>query len=138
LKSYQKNAFSGFCQKFQQAMHEVENFFCQFPNPWTLRVSGMGGYTSKCEKSQNHCTLAHTPCKCAVGRGGKHDMYRIRLYSGNRRSTILVFSSGCSLKWSCKGFFKQRIPAIKSFNHRSQFSPLGKCNMFLRVKICTV
>jgi len=31
-------------------MHEVEKFFCQFPNPWTLRVSGMGGYTSKCEK----------------------------------------------------------------------------------------
>jgi hypothetical protein len=26
------------------------NFFCQFPNPWALRVSGMGGYTSKCEK----------------------------------------------------------------------------------------
>jgi hypothetical protein len=51
------NAFSGFCQKFPQAMHEVENFFCQFPNPWTLRVSGMGGYTSKCEKSPNHCTL---------------------------------------------------------------------------------
>ncbi len=25
-------------------------FFCQFPNPWTLRVSGMGCYTSKCEK----------------------------------------------------------------------------------------
>ena len=31
-------------------MDEVENFFCQFPNPWALRVSGMGGYTSKCEK----------------------------------------------------------------------------------------
>jgi hypothetical protein len=31
-------------------MDEVENFFCQFPNPWTLRVSGMGCYTSKCEK----------------------------------------------------------------------------------------
>jgi hypothetical protein len=29
-------------------------FFGQFPNPWALRVSGMGGYTSKCEKSQNH------------------------------------------------------------------------------------
>ncbi len=42
-------------------MHEVENFFSQFPNPWTLRVSGMGGYTSKCEKSQNHCTLMDTP-----------------------------------------------------------------------------
>jgi hypothetical protein len=53
----QKNAFSGFCQKFPQAMHEVEKCLCQFPNPWTLRVSGMGGYTSKCEKSQNHCTL---------------------------------------------------------------------------------
>jgi hypothetical protein len=52
-----KNAFSGFCQKFQEAMDEVENFFCQFPNPWALRVSGMGCYTSKCEKSQNHCTL---------------------------------------------------------------------------------
>ncbi len=35
------------------------NFFCQFPNPWALRVSGMGGYTSKCEKSQNHCNLVN-------------------------------------------------------------------------------
>jgi hypothetical protein len=40
-------------------MDEVENFFFQFPNPWTLRVSGMGGFTSKCEKSQNHCTLEY-------------------------------------------------------------------------------
>ncbi len=31
-------------------MDEVETFFCQFPNPWALSVSGMGGYTSKCEK----------------------------------------------------------------------------------------
>jgi hypothetical protein len=38
-------------------MDEVEIFFCQFPHPWALRVSGMGCYTSKCEKSQNHCTL---------------------------------------------------------------------------------
>jgi hypothetical protein len=37
-------------------MDEVKNFFCQFPNPWTLRVSGMG-YTSKLGKNQNHCTL---------------------------------------------------------------------------------
>jgi hypothetical protein len=57
LKLDQKNAFSGFCQKFPQAIDEVEIFFCQFPNPWALRVSGMGCYTSKCEKSQNHCTL---------------------------------------------------------------------------------
>jgi hypothetical protein len=33
LKLDQKNAFSGFCQKFPQAIDEVENFFCQFPNP---------------------------------------------------------------------------------------------------------
>jgi hypothetical protein len=32
-------------------------FFLPIPNPWALRVSGMGCYTSKCEKSQNHCTL---------------------------------------------------------------------------------
>ncbi len=31
-------------------MDEIENFFCQFQNPWALRVSGMSGYTSKCEK----------------------------------------------------------------------------------------
>jgi hypothetical protein len=29
---------------------KLKIFFCQFPNPWALRVSGMGGYTSKCEK----------------------------------------------------------------------------------------
>jgi hypothetical protein len=46
-----KNTFSGFCQKFPQATDEVENFFFfQFPNPWTLSVSGMGCNTSKCEK----------------------------------------------------------------------------------------
>jgi hypothetical protein len=50
LKLDPKNAFPGFCQKFPQAMDEVENVFCQFPNPWALRVSGMGGYTSKSEK----------------------------------------------------------------------------------------
>ncbi len=47
-------------------MDEVENFFCQFPNPWALRVSGMGGYTSKSEKSQNHCTLVYTTGKMVV------------------------------------------------------------------------
>jgi hypothetical protein len=52
-----KNTFFGFCQKFPQAMDEDENFVCQFPNAWALWVSGMGCYTSKCEKSQNHCTL---------------------------------------------------------------------------------
>jgi hypothetical protein len=40
---------------------KLKNFFCQFPNPWTLRVSGMGGYTSKCEKkSKSLHPSAHT------------------------------------------------------------------------------
>jgi hypothetical protein len=42
-------------------MDKVEIFFGQFPNPLALRVSGMGCYTSKCEKSQNHCTLIVDP-----------------------------------------------------------------------------
>ncbi len=36
----QKKTFSGFCQKFLQAMEEVEIFFCQFPNPWSLGCQG--------------------------------------------------------------------------------------------------
>jgi hypothetical protein len=39
---------------------ELKIFFCQFPNPWALRVSGMGGYTSKCEKkSKSLHPIAH-------------------------------------------------------------------------------
>ncbi len=30
---------------------KLKDFFCQFPNPWTPRVSRMGCYTSKCEKN---------------------------------------------------------------------------------------
>ena len=37
-------------QNFRRPCMKLKCFFCQFPNPWTLRVSGMGGYTSKCEK----------------------------------------------------------------------------------------
>jgi hypothetical protein len=38
-------------------------FFCHFPNPWTLRVSGMVGYTSKCEKKSKslHPTVHRSP-----------------------------------------------------------------------------
>jgi hypothetical protein len=50
LKLDPKNAFSGFCQKFPQAMGEIENFFCQFPNPSALRVSGMGGIPQNVKK----------------------------------------------------------------------------------------
>jgi hypothetical protein len=43
-------------------MDEVVIFFGKFPNPWALRVSGMGGYTSKCEK------VKITAPYCAVNR----------------------------------------------------------------------
>jgi hypothetical protein len=43
---------------------KLKIFFCQFPNPWALRVSGMGGYSSKCEKSKNHCTLMYSMSVC--------------------------------------------------------------------------
>ena len=56
-----KKRISGFCQKFPQAMDEVENFFGQFLNPWALRVSGMGGYTSKCEKKSKSLHPIHHP-----------------------------------------------------------------------------
>ncbi len=42
------NAFSGFAKNFRRPWMKVKNFFCQFPNPWVLRVSGMGCFTSKC------------------------------------------------------------------------------------------
>ncbi len=52
-----KTHFPVLAKNFRRPWMMFKKFFCHFPNPWTLRVSGMGGYTSKCEKSQNHCTL---------------------------------------------------------------------------------
>jgi hypothetical protein len=49
-------------------MDEVENFFCQFPNPWALRVSGMGGYTSKCEKKSKSLHPTGQPPRESVQR----------------------------------------------------------------------
>ncbi len=48
-------------------MDEVE-IFCQFPNPWTLRVSGMGSYTSKCEKKSKslHPNEQYIICICTT------------------------------------------------------------------------
>jgi hypothetical protein len=45
-----KTHFPVFAKNFRRPCMKLKFFFCQFPNPWTLRVSGMGGYTSKCEK----------------------------------------------------------------------------------------
>ncbi len=49
---------------------KLKKFLCQFPNPWALRVSGMVGYTSKCEKkskslhpSAQQISLYNVVCK---------------------------------------------------------------------------
>jgi hypothetical protein len=52
--------FPVFAKNFRRPWMKLKIFFCKFPNPWALRVSGMGGYTSKCEKSQNYCTLLYS------------------------------------------------------------------------------
>jgi hypothetical protein len=43
-------------------------FFCQFPNPWALGVSGKGCYTSKCDKSLNHYTLLYASLAAVMMR----------------------------------------------------------------------
>ncbi len=45
-----KKRISVFAKNFRRPWMKLKIFFCQFPNPWALRVSEMGGYTSKCEK----------------------------------------------------------------------------------------
>jgi hypothetical protein len=45
-----KTHFPVFAKNFRRPWMKLKKFFCQFPNPWALRVSGMGGNTSKCEK----------------------------------------------------------------------------------------
>ena len=45
-----KTHFPVYAKNFRRPWMKLKFFFCQFPNPWTLRVSGMGGYTSKCEQ----------------------------------------------------------------------------------------
>jgi hypothetical protein len=53
-----KNAFSGFCQKFPQAMDEVEQFFfAYFQILGPLGCQGWVVIPQIVKKSQNHCTL---------------------------------------------------------------------------------
>ncbi len=60
-----KTHFPGFAKNFRRPWMKLKIIFCQFPNPWTLRVPGMGGYTSKCEKKSKslhpnvHWSSAH-------------------------------------------------------------------------------
>jgi hypothetical protein len=48
--NFETRHFPVFAKNFRRPWMKLKIFFCQFPNPWALRVSGMGGYTSKCEK----------------------------------------------------------------------------------------
>jgi hypothetical protein len=57
LNHTKKNAFSGFCQKFPQAMHEVEFFFANFQILEPLGCQGWVVTPQNVKKSQNHCTL---------------------------------------------------------------------------------
>ncbi len=54
-----KNAFSGFCQKFPQAMDEVEIFFANFQILAPLGCQGWVVIPQNAKKSQNHCILLH-------------------------------------------------------------------------------
>jgi hypothetical protein len=45
-----KTYFPVLAKNSRRPWMKFKNIFGHFPNPWTLRVSGMGGYTSKCEK----------------------------------------------------------------------------------------
>ena len=64
-----KTHFQVFAKNFRRPCMKLKNFFCQFPNPWTLRVSGMGGYTSKCEKKSKSLHPSAYPLLEQVGGG---------------------------------------------------------------------
>jgi hypothetical protein len=60
FETYQKNAFSGFCQKFPQAMDEVKkNFFANFQILGPLGCQGWVVIPQNVKISQNHCTLLY-------------------------------------------------------------------------------
>ncbi len=81
-------------------------FFCQFPNPWTLRLSGMGGYTSKCEKIQNHCTLVYSYL-CRTGHPGIQANQGVQLFGQDRASRHLG-KPGCTVIWVGQGIQASR------------------------------
>ncbi len=59
---------------------KLKFFFCQFPNPWALRVSGMGGYTSKCEKKSKSL---HPNVHCRRCAGIVQEHYGNSAYMNN-------------------------------------------------------
>ncbi len=81
-------------------------FFCQFPNPWTLRVSGMGCYTSTCLKKPKslHPNVYFTLCNGCRTFWNLYilkqltycDVYVIKLY---RYETLTLWNS--YVEWRC-------------------------------------
>ncbi len=61
FETRQKTHFPVFAKNFRRPWMKLKSFFCQFPNPWALRVSGMGGYTSKCENVKIHAPQYRGP-----------------------------------------------------------------------------
>ena len=45
---------------------KLKIFFCHFPSPWVLRMSGMGCYGQKCEKMPKSLHLNVQPILCKV------------------------------------------------------------------------
>jgi hypothetical protein len=129
---------------------KLKIFFCQFPNPWAPRVSGMDGYTSKCEKkSQNHCTLvyvhirvytisesycSHSLSHCRASQSvivpatsGQSEFYRGRqLFSQSATGSATVQSEcyrvgNCSVR--CYGFGNWSVRLLQGRQLVSQSAP---------------
>jgi hypothetical protein len=84
-----KTHFPVFAKNFRRPCMKLKNF----PNPWTLRVSGMGGYTSKCEKSQNHCTLLASVKLTTNFSGVLFDLNITKSWLKNLASYVIVYFS---------------------------------------------
>jgi hypothetical protein len=102
---------------------KLKFFFCQFPNPWTLRVSGIGCYTSKCEKSQIHCTLMYSKL---YGHQSNTSSKKLTCKGTLRQVFIcmrLGFCLGCSSKLlgseSCQ---IQRVKLLQNMVSNQRFS----------------
>ncbi len=102
LKLYQKPFFPVFAKNFRKPWMKLKILFCQFPNPSALRVSEMGCYTSKCEKSQNHCTLL------PLTSGSMASAWE-RIVSSSSTSSLYIQLSFFNFLWKFK---KETIPSI--------------------------
>ncbi len=95
--------------KFLQAMDEVW-FFLPFSNPWALRVSGMGCYTSKCFKKFKIAAPYYTA------------LYLRLLTTWNKY--LIKFKIWSNLTWYC--FCKKNLKNKAKLSLRSRCSQVVK------------